>query len=189
MATPTGTGESQNPSPRVYRVGAPMLFFAAVIVLLCYRFLLPHYEPPTPAPVARVTTDDGKTATVPDAIAKGWIKAETTRAEKGMDAISFVNNTSRNMQIHFENKTTDIRPQQTKSVHAKNPQQVLTPQTPAETAPPSSPSQTQVLMQSVITLVLLLPSLVVIMKKDYDASQKHWAYGTIGTILGFWLKG
>jgi hypothetical protein len=170
-------------------VAGIILFFVAVIALLGYRFALPRFKPSTPAPVARVTTDDGKSATVPDAIAKGWIKAEPTRAEKGMDTISFVNNTSRNMQVHFENKTTDIPPQKAKSIHAKNPLQVLTPQTSAEATPPASPTQTQIIMQSLITLVLLLPSLIVIMKKDYDASQKHWAYGTIGTILGFWLKG
>jgi hypothetical protein len=185
MPNPIATGGPQNPSPRIHRVGAPILFFAAVIALLIYRFAVPH-ESFTPSPVARVTTDDGKTATVPDAIAKGWIKAEPARPEKGMDAINFKNNTSRNMQVHFDNKTTDIPPQQAKSVHANNPQQVLTSQTPAETA---SASQPQFLMQSVITLVLLLPSLVVIMKKNYDPSQKHWAYGTIGTIVGFWLKG
>jgi len=43
-------------------------------------------------------------------------------------------------------------------------------------------------MQAVVTLALLLPCLVMIMSNSYDASSKHWAFGTVGTILGYWLK-
>jgi len=38
-----------------------------------------------------------------------------------------------------------------------------------------------------ITGVLLCASLFVILSKRYSAQEKHWAYTTVGTILGFWL--
>jgi hypothetical protein len=44
-------------------------------------------------------------------------------------------------------------------------------------------------MQVVVTLLLLLPCLLVILSNRYDPNSKHWAFGTVGTILGFWLKG
>jgi uncharacterized membrane protein YkvI len=36
--------------------------------------------------------------------------------------------------------------------------------------------------------ILLLASLFVILRKDYGPKDKHWAYGTIGTLIGFWLR-
>ena len=44
-------------------------------------------------------------------------------------------------------------------------------------------------MQITVTLILLLASLFVILSAQYDANSKHWAFATVGTILGYWLKG
>jgi hypothetical protein len=45
-------------------------------------------------------------------------------------------------------------------------------------------------MQCVISMVLLISSLFVILsKKLYTPQDRHWDYGMVGTILGFWLKG
>jgi hypothetical protein len=43
-------------------------------------------------------------------------------------------------------------------------------------------------MQIAVTLILLIASLFVILSAQYDANSKHWAFATVGTILGFWLK-
>jgi hypothetical protein len=43
-------------------------------------------------------------------------------------------------------------------------------------------------MQVVISLVFLGASIFIILSHSFDASDKHWAYGSAGTILGFWLK-
>jgi hypothetical protein len=40
-----------------------------------------------------------------------------------------------------------------------------------------------------LSVVLTAASLFVILRKDYGPKDKHWAYATIGTILGFWLRG
>ncbi len=50
-------------------------------------------------------------------------------------------------------------------------------------------SSLRVAMQIVVSLLLLLPCLVVILSNSYDPNSKHWAIGTVGTILGFWLRG
>ena len=42
--------------------------------------------------------------------------------------------------------------------------------------------------QLVITGVLLVAALFVILTKKYPAQDKHWAYGALGTVVGFWLK-
>ena len=42
-------------------------------------------------------------------------------------------------------------------------------------------------MQGVISIVVLAASLFVILSKRYSPRDKHWAYATVGTILGFWL--
>jgi hypothetical protein len=55
-----------------------------------------------------------------------------------------------------------------------------------ELAPAVNP---QFLVQLGLTAALALASLFVILSKRYSPSEKHWAFGTIGTLLGFWLKG
>jgi hypothetical protein len=43
-------------------------------------------------------------------------------------------------------------------------------------------------MQVVISLVLMVAALLIVLSHAYDSQEKHWAYGTLGTILGFWLR-
>ena len=43
-------------------------------------------------------------------------------------------------------------------------------------------------MQVGISLVLLGATLYIILSTAYQPKDKHWAYGTIGMVIGFWLK-
>ena len=43
-------------------------------------------------------------------------------------------------------------------------------------------------MQVLVSICLLGSGLFVIMSSSYSASDKHWGYGAVGSILGFWLK-
>ena len=43
-------------------------------------------------------------------------------------------------------------------------------------------------MMGLVTAVVLCTSLFVILKKDQDEGTKKWAFGAVGTIMGFWLK-
>lgn len=43
-------------------------------------------------------------------------------------------------------------------------------------------------MMGLVTAVVLGVSLFVILKKDQDEGSKKWAFGAVGTIMGFWLK-
>lgn len=52
--------------------------------------------------------------------------------------------------------------------------------------PASGPSDT---MQIVLSIILTVASLFVVLNKGYGPKDKHWAYSTIGTVLGFWLRG
>lgn len=44
------------------------------------------------------------------------------------------------------------------------------------------------IMQIAVSMCLLGASLFVILAGGYDPNAKHWAFATVGTILGFWLK-
>ncbi len=52
-------------------------------------------------------------------------------------------------------------------------------------APPAFDAAT--VMRMAISLGLLGASLFVILSKRYTPTDRHWAYATVGTILGFWL--
>jgi hypothetical protein len=43
-------------------------------------------------------------------------------------------------------------------------------------------------MQVVVSLVLLAATVFVIVSKRYVAKDKHWAYSTLGLVVGFWLR-
>ena len=43
-------------------------------------------------------------------------------------------------------------------------------------------------MPIIISLVLLSAALWVILSRSYQPTDRHWAYGAIGTIVGFWLR-
>jgi uncharacterized membrane protein len=45
-----------------------------------------------------------------------------------------------------------------------------------------------VVMKVLVSVVILAVALFVILSKTYDAKAKHWAYGMVGLIIGFWLK-
>src|ERR1035437_9262416 len=47
---------------------------------------------------------------------------------------------------------------------------------------------TREMMQMLLTIVLAAASIIVISKKSYDPKDKHWAYATIGILIGFWLN-
>lgn len=40
----------------------------------------------------------------------------------------------------------------------------------------------------IVSLIALLSALYVILSKKYPPKVEQWAYGTIGMILGFWLR-
>ncbi len=43
-------------------------------------------------------------------------------------------------------------------------------------------------MQVVVSIATLVASLAIILLKRYEQRDKHWAYATIGTIIGFWVR-
>jgi hypothetical protein len=52
----------------------------------------------------------------------------------------------------------------------------------------ASKPQVRSAMQVIISLGVLVVALYIIVSSRFDAKDKHWAYGSAGTILGFWLK-
>jgi hypothetical protein len=42
-------------------------------------------------------------------------------------------------------------------------------------------------MPAIISLILFVGALWVIVSRRYTPTDRHWAYGAVGTIVGFWL--
>jgi hypothetical protein len=40
-----------------------------------------------------------------------------------------------------------------------------------------------------VSMIVLIAALYVILSKRYPPKVEHWAYATVGTVLGFWLRG
>jgi len=52
-------------------------------------------------------------------------------------------------------------------------------------APVASDSRT--VMQVIISLIVLTSALIVILSKKYPDDVQKWAFGVVGTIVGYWL--
>jgi hypothetical protein len=43
-------------------------------------------------------------------------------------------------------------------------------------------------MRFLITVVLLVVGVYIILSSQFTPTDKHWAYGTVGTLVGYWLR-
>ena len=43
------------------------------------------------------------------------------------------------------------------------------------------------LMPILVSAVLLIAALWVILAQKYTPTDRHWAYGAVGTVVGYWL--
>jgi hypothetical protein len=46
----------------------------------------------------------------------------------------------------------------------------------------------RLLMQAVVSLAVLGASLFIILTHGFSPDSKRWAYGTVGMVVGYWLK-
>ena len=60
--------------------------------------------------------------------------------------------------------------------------------TPASPASPASFTAADA-MRILVSLFLLAAVLWVILSRRYGPTDRHWSYGVIGTVVGFWLGG
>jgi hypothetical protein len=44
------------------------------------------------------------------------------------------------------------------------------------------------IMRIIVSLILLGGALWVIIARKYSPADRHWAYGIVGTIAGFWMN-
>ncbi len=54
---------------------------------------------------------------------------------------------------------------------------------------PGGPLHKHSSVRMIVYLAVLGASLFIILSKKYNADDKKWAYGTVGAILGYYLKG
>ena len=46
----------------------------------------------------------------------------------------------------------------------------------------------RLLMQAVVSLAVLGAALFIILTHGFGPDSKRWAYGTVGMVVGYWLK-
>ncbi|MFZ0137014.1 MAG: hypothetical protein WAK89_08155 [Candidatus Sulfotelmatobacter sp.] len=46
----------------------------------------------------------------------------------------------------------------------------------------------RLLMQAVVSLAVLGASLFIILTRGFGPDSKRWAYGSVGMVVGYWLK-
>jgi len=46
----------------------------------------------------------------------------------------------------------------------------------------------RLMMQGVVSLFVLAASLLVVLTHGFDQGAKYWAFGTVGMVVGYWLK-
>jgi hypothetical protein len=52
-----------------------------------------------------------------------------------------------------------------------------------------NPNTSRVVMQIIVTLAVLAAAIFIVLSSKQNDAQQKWAFGAIGTILGYWLKG
>jgi len=72
-------------------------------------------------------------------------------------------------------------------VEAKPPAETAKKPSAGATSLPESSSVVSA-MQVVISIGGLVAGLFVVLSQSYKPEDKHWAFGLIGTVVGFWLK-
>jgi len=50
-----------------------------------------------------------------------------------------------------------------------------------------SKDNVKIWMQVILSIIVVAASLYVILSSNYDDGVEKWAFGAIGTVLGFWL--
>lgn len=70
---------------------------------------------------------------------------------------------------------------------SSRPKKIPGPRKPTTAA--KNATTVRIIMQVVVSVFVLGAGIFIIISHEYDAKDKHWAYGSAGTILGYWLKG
>ena len=59
---------------------------------------------------------------------------------------------------------------------------------PTNSTDPIAAIMSKPTMQILVSLAILGCALYIVLSHSYAEQEKHWAYGVIGAILGYWLK-
>jgi hypothetical protein len=163
----------------------PIALLALSVILL---FLVPRLWPMLGgqhiASTIYVTGPDSKVVSLEEALRSRWIELDSSKANsKNNLAFAVKNLTGEKMNVVVHDKASlgkteavEILPGQTAPVVAAHFDTVVS-------------TDAKIMMPIIVSIVLLFGGLFVILAKRYAASDRHWAYATVGTIVGYWLKG
>lgn len=171
-----------------------MLLASVALLFLVPRFLESSKPPETIATHleavrnTNVTGPEGTTVPVSEAVKRGWVEIskEPVNAlpavgqKKGVATYRLLNKTARPIRVQVP-ETKGVAPAKQVEVPPGNAE-------PVQANEPAA-SGAQSFMPIVVSVALLGGCLFVVFAKRYASADRHWAYATLGTIVGYWLKG
>ncbi|HLH06374.1 MAG TPA: hypothetical protein VKW78_03980 [Terriglobales bacterium] len=180
---------------RATRFSSIALFLVALPSLwAARRFRFDFFEPPPPSVRSNVNVTGlaGKTVTLREAIALGWLDAQRGKASSHgerevytPDSLMIYNKTGSTVRVEVPlGLKVDIPPSSSREVPLPVSYDVsrLNVGAASEQLKPDS-------IFVSVSLLLLAGGLFVILTKPYSTGDKCWAYATLGVIIGFWLRG
>jgi hypothetical protein len=173
-------GASSNNRRGLHILPIGLLALSVILLFLVPRLWPRLWERPI-ASTAYVTAPSGKKATLDGAQKSGWIIATPLPTNEGT-VHSFKNLTADKLHVVIDKANSEkpaaieIQPGQTVPIDTTGLAVVVS-------------TNAKLVMPIVLTVVLLVGGLFVILAKRFESSDRHWAYVTIGTIVGYWLKG
>lgn len=140
---------------------------------------------------AHITDAQGSIVSLDNAISSGWVTVDPRMEFGRVSGFTISNKTDKPFRLQFLTKKYSFPELETVSIPAGTTQAVEKPQTiyPASEGA-GLDDKARAIMRVTVTILLLGGGLFVILAKErYTATDRHWAYGTLGTIVGYWLKG
>ncbi len=172
-----------------------------ILLLICSIFFL-FLEPriatllpdgiPTPLAMtwtkaAHITDPQGSTVSLDNALRSGWVSIDPKLEFGHISGYEISNRTEKPFQLQFLTKKYSFLTQlETIAVPPGATRELVKPQQIYPTSGGAVVSdETSAIMRVVISILLLGGALFVILLKRYTPTDRHWAYGTIGTLVGY----
>ncbi|HEV2396826.1 MAG TPA: hypothetical protein VGS27_07795 [Candidatus Sulfotelmatobacter sp.] len=157
---------------------------AVLLLFVASRYIPEKSIVPIQPIDVQVKRPDGSAMQLDNAIAAGWIAAPSTATfSTGLaERMRYVLSNNSEKPIELSYRSTPTSPPKTIKLDPGS-------STELNVRSPYPDNQIKVFMPVVVTSILLAGSLFVILAKRYQPSDRHWAYATIGTLVGYWLRG
>jgi hypothetical protein len=168
-------------------------FLLAIFLLIVNFFVGKQHPPESERPhVIEVPAMQQNSTAVTDVIERATQATKTEIQNTPPSAIPGGAAAIKTRQYDIDRYEANLHAQAQKAQQEQNEklkQETKTVELAKATSPSPDNSSLVTIVRISFSILLLCASLYVILFSKVDPTQKHWAYGTIGTIVGFWFSG